>query len=456
MKPKGPSLSFFLKHLKNLTSDPLKLLLEASQQYGEVVDLGGGMSPVYLVNHPDAVKQVLLTDADQYERGANMNHLRSFVGNGLLTSNGEVWKRQRQLMQSSFHLAKLQHSLQDMIEPTVSMLEQWEHGKTYPMLENMMVVTQQIILRIVFDVQNHPRERAEALNDHLDTVQHYLTWASMQEAIFIGMSGIFGRKNMDWMYERVSRKRRKKFESALHTWQAFAQELIQQKRAKMQESDADLLAILIRDEGEGGMSAQQLEDEVMTLFFAGYDTTGNSMAWICWLLATHPDVQERLFNEIQTVLKGATPSYQDLGQMPYLQAVIDESLRLYPVAWAAYRTPIADGQICGYDIPKNASVLVIPYLIQRHPSFWSQPDVFNPDRFMEKKADDYGLSYFPFNAGRHACIGRRLGVLEMKIILSLMLQRFCLIATTQAPLLPKAMITLYPSTNVPIRVEARL
>jgi cytochrome P450 len=256
---------------------------------------------------------------------------------------------------------------------------------------------------------------------------------------------------------RVPTARRRRYRQALHRLEGTVWHIIDARR-RSPAGPHDLLALLLdAHDPETGerMPDRQLRDEVMTLFFAGHETTGLALTWTWYLLATHPGVAARLRGELATVLQGRAPTAQDLPDLRYTQMVILEALRLYPPSWILSRAPIADDVIAGYRIPAQATVLLSPYVTHRHPRFWEHPDRFDPERFApERVADRPRFAYFPFSGGPRQCIGEPLALMEAQCILAMIAQRYHLALPPGHQVTPAAVLTLGPHGGLPMTVQA--
>lgn len=465
MRPKSAPLFFSVKLLlQSIRAKHFLPFIEKMAQQGEaIINVGGGLSPVYLVNHPDAVEQILVVEAKKFYRGPNMNHLRTFLGNGLLTSNGHVWREQRQLLQPFFRSQAVSVLAASMDESITHYLDNWqntrsEHGTLVTnMTEDMLILTQNTILASLFDLHQHPE--AHMLHHSLTTIQYNMAYFAMFEAVAIGLKGVVGQKWGNLLYERMIRKRKRAFEEAQGIWRQFVQKIIAERKfllmEKKNEEKKDLFSILIHAQKSGNLTAAQLEDEVTTLFFAGFDTTGHTLSWLWYLLAKHPEVQEKIRSEIDALPQNADATQLVQATLPYLQATTYEALRLFPVAWASYRTPYEDTKIAGYDIPAKASLIISPYTLHRLPEYWPDPEKFDPERFLNAELPDVKRAYIPFNAGPHTCIGRRLALLEIQLVMIRVLQRFRVEAIKQKQPQPTALITLAAYPSVQVKLTAR-
>lgn len=254
----------------------------------------------------------------------------------------------------------------------------------------------------------------------------------------------------------VPTPRNRRINAAIHTLDAIVQGLIQERRQRaIERGDVLSLLLLARDEETGqGMSDQQVRDEVMTLLFAGHETTSNLLAWTWFLLATHPEVEQRLQAELDAVLGGRLPTVEDLAHLPYGHRVLEETLRLYPPAWSLARKALVDDKVGGYVLPASTIILMSPYVTHRHPAFWEEPERFDPDRFTpERVAVRPRYAYFPFGGGPRQCIGNTFALMEAHLILATVAQRYRLRLVPDHPVEPQALLTLRPRDGLPMLLE---
>jgi cytochrome P450 len=411
-----------------LWDDQLGLLVEAAQQYGDVVCLDPESHQIYLVSHPDQIRHVLQDNYRNYRRDADTFKL--MVGDGLFVSEGELWLRQRRLMQPAFHKRQIAALVAGMVETTTDMLAQWQSsftpGTPVDILEEMMALTMRIIFKTMFGVSVGAEVEAAA------------------RAMAIGQEYVYYR---GWEYnEEQSNPEQERFQGAMATLDRMVYRIIDERRQS--EAGSDLLSMLLqaRDaETNEGMSEKQLRDEIITIFGAGRDTTAIALAWSWYLLAQHPEVEQRLRAELATVLAGRPPGFEDLSKLPYTQQVIEEAMRLYPPAWITTRRSIGPDELGGYDIPANSEIFLCPYITHRRPDMWEEPERFDPDRFTaERSANRPRFAYFPFGGGPRVCIGNTFALVEAQIIMAMIAQAYQFRLLPESQVRPQALITLQP------------
>lgn len=425
--------------------NPLQFFLSAARQYGDVVFLRMGFHRVYLISHPSLIKHVLEDNVHNYRKGGRIEEIKPLFGEGVTTSEGDLWRRQRSLVQPAFHRQHLARLDTLMTGATAAMLERWGSaaacGQPLDCAVEMMRLTREIALTALFSAD--VREEADAVGRALATVLEHINhrlWAFLD------------------LTERLPTPRNRRFQQALRTLDTFVHRMIDEHRQGSKAS-GDLLAMLLgsRDPETGArMSDTQLRDEVMTLFVAGHQTTANALAWTWYLLSQDLDVQCRLRAELASVLGGRTPTYQDLPKLTYTRMVIEEAMRLYPPTWITARTPIEDDEIGGYRIPANSVVLLSPYVTHHHPDFWENPETFDPKRFTpERAANRPRYAYFPFGGGPRVCIGKGFALMEAQLIVAFVAQKYHLALVPGYPVEPHPMMTLQPRYGLLMTVRER-
>ncbi len=441
----GPRGHFLLGSAPAMQHDRLGFLLRLTQDYGDVVHVRFLFWPAYMVNSPDGVKHVLQENHRNYNKDLfTYTVFHPFVGKGLLTNDGQSWLHQRRLIQPTFHRKHLATFGTLMTGAAVAMLERWQgsagHNEPLNVAVEMMRLTQGIVGQALFSVD---------LSKETDTIGQAIT--TLSELV------------SDYIYAPfpplgVPTTRNRRMQSALRTLDRFVYSLITQRRQQLVDTETDdLLSLLLsaRDEETGqGMNDKQLHDEVITLLVAGHETTANLLTWCWYLLSQHPHVERRLYAELNEVLGGELPALERLPELPYTRMVLEETLRLYPPAWVFSRKAIAEDEIGGYHIPANSMIWLSPYTTHRHPAFWEQPEVFDPERFTpERSAGRPHYAYFPFGGGPRQCIGNNFAMMEAQLILATVAQRYRLHLVPGHPVEPQALVTLRPRYGLQMTVH---
>src|SRR5258706_1199544 len=413
------------RNLRQMVRDPLLFFKSIASQYGDIVCYRPAPEPAYLLNHPDYVRHVLVDNNRNYTKATSSNLLfNKVVGNGLLTTEGETWRRQRRMMQPAFHHTRLEKLDGMLVEATQSMLEVWqrafESNQPIDVPREMAALTLTVTTRSLFgvDLGDEVREVGEIINRAANLLE------KPSNPRLIQSSQEFG---------------------------AVVDRIIQQRKQNFKDG-GDLLSsmLMARDENSGAaMDDEQLRHQVMTLMLAGYETTASTLTWTWYLLSQNLWAMDRLRREVRETLQERPPRFSDLEQMPYIGMVLDESLRLFSPAWTMGRRAIAEDKIGGYHIPANTVLAICLYTLHRHPSFWDQPEVFDPERLSpENIKGRHRFAYIPFGAGPRQCIGNNFGLMEAALVVACVLQRFELHLMSGMEVQPQALFVLRPSRDM--------
>lgn len=432
--PPGPPARTLLACTREMQRRPLEYMLDLTRQYGDVLRVMLIFGNLYIVNHPDGIKHILQENNRNYNKEVlDYKMLRIFLGKGLLTDDGDSWLHQRRLMQPAFHRQRLASFGTLVTDAALAMLDRWqsiaEQGSSLDVAAEMMRLTQRIVGRALFNID---------LSAETNTVGQAFTTANrfLSDYLYVPFPPLF-----------FPSPRNLRFREAGRTLDKVVIDIIQERRRQNTDT-GDLLSMLLlaRDEETGeGMNDRQLRDNVLTLLLAGHETTSNALSWTWYLLAQHPDIAQKLHAELDTVLAGRTPTVDDLPNLPYNRMVIEEALRLYPPAWAFTRNAVADDEIGGYRIPAGSMILLCPYTTHRHPEFWENPEMFDPERFTpERSANRPRYAYFPFGGGPRQCIGNNFALMEAQLILATISQRYQLHLAADARVEFDPLITLRP------------
>jgi cytochrome P450 len=399
---------------------------------------------IYFVNDAEFVKRILLDNVANYPKSVTYrNNLRPFLGDGLLISEGEFWKRQRRLAQPAFHLRRLKALARAMAEATRRMMQDWQNGMVIDMMAAMNAVTMEIVATTLFgaDVSGDIGEVADAM-------------AVLQEET--------GRVRPTAFFdlpEWIVKPRGREFQAAVTTLDRIVNRIVAERRASGEIRD-DLLSMLLeaRDEESGeGMTDKQLRDELMTLFLAGHETTAIALTWTFHLLAQTPRAEAPLQAEVDEVLGDRTvPTFEDLERLPYARMVAEEALRLYPPAYVFSRRSAGEDQLGPFRMPANAHIVISPYALHRRPDYWPEPDAFWPERFAPgARTDRPKLAYLPFGGGPRICIGNSFAMMEHAIVLCAATRHWRLESIPGIEVRTEPRITLRPRGGLPMRLMRR-
>jgi cytochrome P450 len=436
--------------LAALAADPLGEFVRRSR-LGGVVPLKIGLTRGHLVSDPALVRHVLLDNIDNYDKHTPaFDAVRVVLGNGMLTSGGAFWKRQRRIAQPAFHGESVRHFAPIMTRLAAETAAEWERaaaaGKTVDACTDMMRVTLRIVAETLF-------------GDDLagDAAEVNRVFPVILACLAARVSSPL--RPPLWLPTANNRRLR----PALASLNTIVERLIATKRRRLAvgsgppDGRRDLLTILMlaRDAETGEtMSDAQLRDEVMTLLIAGHETTANALSWLWFLLDRHPDEQERLRAELVTATGGRPPTVEDLPQLPRLKAVIQETLRLYPPVWMFDRRALGPDKLGDTKVAKGDLVIFCPYAIHRLPELWSDPEAFRPERFEAGREEQKNkFAYLPFSAGPRICIGNSFAMIESQIIVGTLLARLRARLADPAAITPEPRVTLRTSRAVILRLE---
>jgi cytochrome P450 len=438
--PGPPSLKFLLS-LPQFRKDPLRGFFEMALRYGDVVRYRG-LWVSHQLSHPDHIQHVLQANFANYRKGRGYRILKLSLGEGLLTSEGALWHRQRKMTQPSFQGQQVASFVSTMAENALTMLRRWEghaaSGETFDVVPDFMRLTLNIASQVLFTT--NLEADAESIRRTLEIGRDYSVdraWALLPPPL-------------SWPTER-----NRAYRAALaHIHGIIDRIIAERRRASARINDLLTMLMEARDENGASMSDKQLRDEVITLLTAGHETTTLALAWTCYLIATRPEVMERMAAEA-AFLNGRAPAYDDLMKLRYSRMVVEESMRLYPPVWTMSRTAVNEDEIGGHYIPAGSEILIFPYITQRHPKWWPDAEVFRPERFApENSAARPRYAYLPFGAGPRTCVGLNFAMTEILAVLALILQRFRLqLAIDPAAIHADPSVTLQARPGVPVRLE---
>ncbi|MCB9452118.1 MAG: cytochrome P450 [Anaerolineaceae bacterium] len=440
--PPGPETRLPILNLRNLQQNRLEFLTHNREEYGDIVHFRLGPRHIYQINHPDYIQEILVKHPEQFQKTQMLKqNTQRIIGNGLLTNDGESHKRQRRLVQPAFHHNRIAAYADVMVEYTQDMLGRWQPGDQHDIAHDMMELTMRIIAKTLFntDVSNQSDALGQAVTIGIETATQRITTLL---------------KVPDWIPTATNRKR----QQAAQTLESTIMKIINERRSSGDDT-GDLLSMLllaVDEEDGGGMTNKQVRDEAMTLFIAGHETTANALAWTFYLLAQHPEIEEKLIHELTTKLNGRPPQVTDLPNLSYTEMVIKESMRLYPPAWTVTRQTIEAVEIGGYLIPAGSVLLISQYIMHRHPDYWELPEQFNPERFapeLEKRIPRY--AYFPFGGGPRICIGNQFALMEANLVLATIAQRYHLALLPGQTVMPEPLITLRPQHGIQMEIHER-
>jgi cytochrome P450 len=437
--PPGPSDGLKRWSLGPLNDTPLEYFTKLAREYGDVAGIRILNFKTIFINHPDTIEEALVTNARKYTKGRVLRANRHVFGEGLLTSEGEFWLRQRRLVQPAFHRARIASYAAAMVEYTQRMLEGWRDGEERDAHQEMMRLTLQIVGKTLFDadVERDAQEVGKSLELLLEI------GANFRRTIFVP----------HWLPTPTNLRVKREVAQI----EKILYRIIADRRASDRDA-GDLLSMLLSAQDEDGsrMTDRQLRDETITLFLAGHETTASTLSWTWWLLAQNPAAEAKLHSELDAVLGGRGPALDDLPKLSYTGHVVTESLRLYPPAWGLARLAVEDHRIAGYPVTKGMGVAMAQWVVHRDPRWYDAPEEFRPERWegdLLKRLPKF--AYFPFGGGPRQCIGNAFALMEASLILATIAQKFRLRLVTDHMVQPLASITLRPRHGVRVTLDRR-
>ncbi len=430
--------------LPAIRRDPTGVFLKAAHRFGDVAYFKIASRRAYLITNPADIRHVLQDNARNYHKSPLYEKLRTSIGNGLLTSEDEFWLRQRRIAQPAFHRQRIEALAGMMADTARDAADRWQTiaagGQPVDVDEEMMRLTRTVVLRTLLGADLGP------FTDKIDEA-----WTIINE--YIGES-FWSLGFTDWFPPSKYRR----FQAARAVLQGAVEHVISQRR-RDPSGRSDLLSMLMaaRDEETGeAMTDEQLRVEVTTFLLAGQETTSLTLTWTWYLLSQHVDAQRRLEEEIDSALNGRPPGHCDLVNLPFTRMVIDESMRLYPPAWAFSRQALADDRLGGFPLPRGWLALVVPFVLHRMPAYWRDPETFDPERFSpEQSAARPKFVYLPFGAGPRQCIGNQFALMEAHLVVATLAQRYRLHLVPRHKVEPWPLITLRPRYGMPMVIERR-
>lgn len=438
--PVAPGRLPLIGHFATWVRDPFAFLTRA-RRAGDVVEIEFPGFRAILLHDPALIEQVLVTDAKHYSKDRFALELKRVLGEGLLTSEGEFWLRQRRLAQPAFHKERIAGYASTMVSTTRDELARFVDGETRDIHADLMRLTLDIVGKTLFgaDVTG----RAEEIGVALEAVMNRFA-----DPVAVAVPH----------YDKLPTALNRNFREAVQNLDRMMRGLVRSHREGKTGDGKDLLSMLLaaRDEEGHGMDETQLRDETITLLLAGHETTAIALSWAFVLLARHPDVRARLEAELDRVLGDRDPELRDLPELPFADAVIREAMRLYPPAWSIGREALMDTSIGGFAVPKGSQVWIAQWTVHRDPRWFSRPDVFNPARWLDglqKRIPKY--AYFPFGGGPRLCIGHSFATMEAVLVLATIARRFRVELAPDANLAWMPAITLRPKHGVRARLLAR-
>ena len=437
--PPGPKPQWLAGNLREFSRDRLAALTNWQRRYGDVVSVRFGPRPIWFVYHPDLIEQVLVEQNRKFIKHYRLRNTKRTLGNGLLTSEGDFWRGQRKLAQPAFHRDRIASYAGVMVDYAERMLQSWAPGQTRDVQDDLMRLTLEIVAKTLFD--------AEIGGDA----------AEASAAMEVLMNNFIARTGAlipipNWVPTPLNRS----LERAAKRLDAIILGMIAERR-RTGEDRGDLLSMLLhaQDEESGRkMTDAQLRDEAMTLFMAGHETTANTLAWVFYVLANHPEVEAKLHAELKTVLGGRPPTFADLPRLPYTGMVVTETLRFYPTVWMLGREAVEPVPLGDYEVPVGMTIFMPQWTVHRDPRWFDDPETFRPERWSEANRESiHRYAYFPFGGGPRICIGNNFALMEASLLLASIAGRYRLELAPDADVVLLPTITLRPARGVKVVVR---
>lgn len=432
----GPKGKFLAGNAIDFGKNPLAFLTMCAKEYGEMVPIRLGKTKGVVVTNPKYVEQ-LLKDREVFVKPEALKSMRALLGQGLLTSEGETWFRQRRLAQPVFHQKRIGGYADVMVQLTEKMLANWKDGEKKNIQVEMMNLTFNIVMKTLFT--------SDVTEEQASDVSH---------AMFVAAEWMFiQRRSFIRLPEDFPTPSNLRYKDAIQRFNKQIFQIISQRRSSG-ENPGDLLSMMMQaqDEDDGSkMNDKQLRDEIATLIFAGHETTANTLAWTWMLLSQNPEALAKLQQELKEVLGGRAPQYEDFPALRYTNMVIKETMRLYPVVWNIIAETSRECEMGGYRIGGEWAVISSPWVMHRSERFFDEPEVFKPERWegdLEKKLP-VGV-YAPFGGGPRTCIGKSFALMEAALILATICQKYEISLEPNQTIIPQATITLQPKNGIQV------
>jgi cytochrome P450 len=437
----GPKGSPILGVMSEFSRDTFGFI-ERCRDYGDVVRMRFLYMTAYFLYHPNDIEYVVATNAKNFIKSRNQRSplFQRLVGNGLLTSEGDVWKRQRRLAQPAFHRHRINAYAETMASYAERMVSTWGVGEVRDIHRDMMRLTLEIVVKTLFNAD---------VSADADKVGRVLSRI---------VTPFAGQATLKWIADnRLPTATHRSFNQDAREIDAIVYRIIDERR-RSGEDQGDLLSMLLNAQDEDGsrLSDKQLRDEVMTIFLAGHETVALTLSWAWYLLAQNPEAEEKFHAELAEVLGGRLPTMEDLARLQYTEKIAKESMRLYPPAYALGREAVEECEIGGFKVPRGAQVFMFQWATQRDARFFPQPEEFHPERWTEEFTNSLPkYAYFPFGGGPRACIGNYFAMMEVVLVLATIGQRFRFSLVPDHPVSLMPAMSLRPKDGIRVVVEER-
>ncbi len=442
-EPPGPKGVPVIGNSGQYAKDPFEFITAVEEAYGDIAHFELGPIDTYMITSPPDIERVLVTDDAKYQKPKFQDDaIGDLLGEGLLMSEGETWRKQRELAQPSFLMSRLSGLSDLMVDYTEEMLADWEEGDVINVHLEMARLTVKIIVEAMFGATIDD-ERVRTVQENLEPLGSRFEPNPFRFAI------------PDWAPTRENREYRK----ALSTIEEVVWDLIDEREGAQyggEEEPMDLLSVLLRARDRGEQTDENLRDEMVTMLLAGHDTTALTLTYTWYLLSQHPRVESRVHDELDALLRGERPTFADVRAMEYTEAVLNEAMRLYPPVYTIFREPQVDVRLGGYRVPAGSAVMLSQWAVHRSSRHWDAPLEFDPDRWLDERADErHRFAYFPFGGGPRFCIGKQLSMLEARLIMGTVCQQYRLEYARDEPFDLRGSLTMHPRQPMEMRLVER-
>lgn len=423
--------------MRQMSNDQLGFWLQAFQEQGGVAQYKLFNFRYFVISEPAVIRELLLKHGQKLHRDPFVSRIfKRFMGNGVFVAEGDFWKKQRKLMQPAFHATHIREYANVMAQYSKEMIDGWQAGQTVAIDDEMTYLTLRIIAKTMYgvDLMQDTERIGQQMKQLLTVAEKQLKGPILAP---------------EWIPTPLNRQQK----AAQAQIEATLSKIIAERR-QQQEDSGDLLSMLlsVRDEDGNGMDDRQILDECITLFIAGHETTAAMLTWACYLLTQHPDIEEKLRAEIDAVVGTKQIQFEQIGEMPYLDAVLKETLRLYPVAPAFGRSVLEPFSIGDIDFPKNGVITISSFATHRRPDLYERHDEFWPERFLNEETTPDRYTYFPFGVGSRICLGFMFAMMEAAVILTTLLQHTHFERANSAPVELDTLVTLRPKEPMRLRL----
>ncbi|MBS1795002.1 MAG: cytochrome P450 [Acidobacteria bacterium] len=428
-------------HFRSFRRDPTGFLTRLSQ-LGDVAAFRMGNIPTFLINHPELIRDLLVTNHSKFFKGRALQRAKSLLGEGLLTSEQEFHLRQRRMIQPAFHRTRINEYAASMIELGERMAAEWRDGDARDVDREMMRLTLQIVGRTLYSA--NVDDAADEVGRAMNTIISMFNWTLVP---------------FSELLEKLPLPPVRRLKKARQTLDEVIYRIIDERR-RSDTDRGDLLSMLLvaQDEETGGaMTDKQVRDECLTLFLAGHETTANALTWTFYLLSQNPEAEAKFHAELDAVVGARAVAPGDYGRLKYTEAVLAESMRLFPPAWTIGRLAVEDHAFDGFPVPAKSLVLASQYVMHRDPRFWERADAFVPERWTTLSIKEAGgrFIYFPFSRGIRSCIGEGFAWMEGVLLLAILGRRWKLELAPEQRIALQPLVTLRPKYGMKMRIIAR-